>query len=56
MNSTLFRISPFLLILLGLIILFMTQFTPVAGICFLLGIVMIIERTWPEKWEIKENK
>ena len=50
MNSSLLKIFPILLILLGLIILFMTKYTPVAGVCFLLGAVMIIERIWPEEW------
>ena len=51
MNPTLKKLSPFLLIFLGLFILFFLGQTPVAGICFLLGIVMIFEQIWPEKWD-----
>lgn len=51
MNTTLKNSLPYLLILLGLFILFMIQQAIAAGICFLIGIVMIIEHIWPEKWE-----
>ena len=46
------KLSPYFLILLGLLLLFyMGQAIP-AGVCFLLGYVMIIERIWPEKWGV----
>ncbi len=50
------KIFPYLLILLGiLLLLFLGQPIP-AGVCFLIGVVVIIERIWPEKWgtDIKE--
>ena len=42
------KILPYLLILLGLFILFMIQQPIVAGVCLLLGIVMILESIWHE--------
>lgn len=51
MNTTLKKLSPYLLILLGLFVLFVIQHPLVAGTCLLLGLVMIIERVWPEKWK-----
>lgn len=50
MNPTLQKLTPYLLILLGLIILFMTKLSIVAGVCLLIGIVMFFEQIWPEKW------
>lgn len=44
------KLLPYLLILLGFFILFMIQQPIVAGVCLLLGIVMIFEQIWPEKW------
>lgn len=41
---------PNLIILLGLLILFFLPFAEVAFACFILGLVMIIESVWPEKW------
>lgn len=41
----------YLLIFLGLFLLFMIGQAPVAGVCILIGIVMIIESIWPEEWE-----
>ena len=38
-----------MLIILGLILLFINQPIP-AMVCFLIGIVMVFERIWPEKW------
>jgi len=44
------KVFPYLLILLGiLLLLFGGQPIP-AGVCFLIGIVMVLERIWPEKW------
>ncbi len=50
MNSTLKKLSPLLLVLLGLLLLFIIGQAEAAGVCFLLGIVMIFLRIWPEKW------
>ena len=50
------KILPYLLILLGLFILFMIEQPIAAGIFFLLGIAMIFEHIWPEMWEAdKQN-
>ena len=54
MNTTLKKLSPYLLILLGLLILFIIGKAEVAGVCLLLGVVMIILRIWPEKWGAEE--
>lgn len=57
MNPTLKKLSPLLLILLGLFLLFFMNQAPAAGVCILVGVVMVIERIWPEKWESeKSNK
>ena len=50
MNTTLENLSPYLFILLGLLILFFIGQAEVAGVCILLGVVMIILQIWPEKW------
>lgn len=50
MNTTLKKLSPFLLILLGLLLLFFIGQAEAAGVCLLLGIVMVILQIWPEKW------
>lgn len=47
---------PCFLILLGLFILFFISQPIPAGIFLLLGIVMIIEQIWPEKWRDEENE
>ena len=47
---------PYLLILLGLCLLFFMDQAPAAGVCLLLGIVMIILQIWPEKWEAEKQK
>jgi len=45
------KVFPYLLILLGILLfLFLEQPIP-AGVCILVGIVMVVERIWPEKWE-----
>lgn len=56
MNTALKKTTPFLLLLLGLFMLFMMGNVMIAGVCILLGIVMVIERIWPEKWEAVINK
>lgn len=51
-----FKLSiPYFFILFGLLLLFILSQPIPAGISLLLGVVMIIERIWPEKWE-KEKK
>ena len=47
---------PYLLILLGLFFLFWMNQAPAAGVCLLLGIVMILEKIWPEEWEADKTK
>ena len=49
------RMLPYVLILIGLILLLFAGQAIPAGVCFLLGIVMIIERIWPEKWGSDEK-
>ena len=53
-RNFLMKVLPWLLIILGLLTLNMFQ-GYVALSCMLVGIVMLIERIWPEKWE-DENK
>ncbi len=45
------KLYPYLLILLGLFLLLFIGQSLVAGACILIGIVMVIECIWPEKWE-----
>ena len=49
------KLYPLLLILFGLFLLFFIGLAEVAGVCILVGIVMIFESIWPEKWEIDKN-
>lgn len=56
MNTTLKRFSPYLIILLGFLVLFLIEQAETAGVCFLIGIVMIIENIWPEKWGADKRK
>ena len=55
MSNSLKRLLPYLLILLGLILLFYLGQAIPAGVCFLIGIVIIFERIWPEEWGEKEK-
>ncbi len=55
MNMTLKKLSPCLLILLGLFLLFYLGQAEAAGVCVLVGIVMVIESIWPEKWGEKKK-
>ena len=41
---------PIVFLFLGLFLLFFIGMAMPSGICFTLGIVMLIERQWPEKW------
>ena len=55
--STFFkRLSPLLLIFLGLILLFWIGQAIPAGACLLVGIVIIVESIWPEKWDADNKK
>ena len=56
MNKILKKLSPYFLILLGLLLLFFIGQAEAAGVCILLGIVMIILRIWPEKWDAEIQK
>ena len=49
-------LSPCFWILLGLLLLFFIGRAEAAGICFLIGIAVIILRIWPEKWEADKHK
>ena len=50
MKTSLILFSPYILLFLGLFLLLFMGQVIAAGVCLLLGIVMIIERIWPEKW------
>jgi len=49
-------LTPYLLIVLGLFLLFWMCMAVPAGVCLLLGIVIILERIWPEEWEAENKK
>lgn len=53
-NKHLMKAMPWLLIVFGFLTLNMFQ-GYVALACMVIGIVMIIERIWPEKWD-NDNK
>lgn len=55
MNTALKKASPFLLLLFGLFMLLVMGNAMIAGICLLLGVVIIIERIWPEEWKQDRN-
>lgn len=46
---------PWLLIIFGILTLNMFQ-GYLALACMVIGIVMLIERVWPEKWDEDENE
>lgn len=50
-NKKMKILYPYLLILLGLFLLFFLGQALVAGVFILLGIVIVIEKKWPEQWE-----
>lgn len=54
MSRILKTTSPFLVIIFGLFLLFFMDKPMPAGVCILIGVVMIIERIWPEKWGIDD--
>lgn len=54
MNSILVKLLPYLLILCGLFVLFFINNGAVAGVPILIGIVMILESIWPERWGEKD--
>ena len=47
--------TPLLIIFLGVFLLFILKQAEVAFVCFFFGIVIIIERIWPEKWDSGNN-
>lgn len=49
------KLSPVLLILFSFLLLLVELALP-AGVCFLIGFVLIVESIWPEKWEKDEEK
>ena len=56
LSSNMKKLYPYLLILFGLLLLFCIGIAEIAGICLLLGIVMIIESIWPEQWDADSYK
>ncbi len=56
MKKTLKGLFPIFLILFGLFLLLLMNLEKPAGVCFLIGIVMLIEKIWPEKWESEKLK
>lgn len=56
MSSYIKKLSPYLLIVLGLLLLFFMDQAIPAGVCFLIGFVMIVEKIWPEKWETENYR
>ena len=56
MSSTLKKSSPFLVILLGLLFLFILNQPILAGACFLIVYVILIECIWPEEWDAERKK
>ncbi len=56
MSSTIKTIVPYLILFIGLFILFMIpKFAYASGVLLLVGIVMQIERIWPEKWGAEKD-
>ena len=47
---------PYLLFFIGLISLFMINQPILACVIFLLAIVIILERIWPEEWDADKKK
>lgn len=50
MNSLVSKLLPIFLIFMGVLVLFAFNMGIVAGVSILVGIVIIIERLFPEKW------
>ena len=55
MNTLLKKTLPLLLILLGFLILCFIEKPIISGIFILLGIIMMIERKWPERMNSKNQ-
>ena len=55
MKGSMLKAMPWLLIVLGFITLNMYQ-GYVSITCMVIGITMLIERIWPEKWGFDGNK
>lgn len=45
------RLIPYLIIILGIFLLLFMGQAIAAGVCVLVGVVMIIEKIWPEQWD-----
>lgn len=50
------KLLPYLVLLVGLFLLFYMGMAVYAGVFLLLGIVMVIESIWPEEWETEKKK
>ncbi len=55
MNKTLKKTLPFLLILLSMFLLFFAIQPIPACICLLIGIVIMVEKRWPENWDTNSD-
>lgn len=44
------KIMPYLLIIIGILLLLFLDLPIPAGACVLIGLVMIFDKIWPEKW------
>lgn len=54
MNTTLKKLSPILVLLFGVFLLLIIGQAEMSGVFILLGVVMIILRIWPEKWDAEK--
>ena len=45
------KLYPYFLLLLGLFLLLFLGQAEAAGVCILIGIVIVIESIWPEEWK-----
>ena len=49
-KNALLRIKPYLLIVFGLFLLIEVNLPIVAGLFILIGIIMIVNKIWPDNW------
>lgn len=54
-NGLLMKVMPLLLIIFGFLTLDMFQ-GYVALTCMVIGIMMLIERIWPEEWNVEKKE
>jgi hypothetical protein len=53
-NSLMMKLLPWLLIIFGFFTL--NRFMGILSLtCMVIGITMLIERKWPEKWDTEQN-